>query len=130
MGKIDFDLVSRCPTKAARRQAFSREVGENRKDQKVSGMRFSAHPLQFPMEYAASQSLVGCGSPDWQRGSQADYLKRPAMEAQEENFRAADWIRGSRIVNEHWSEGALETLHPQEDRREARNRLGDSFGDY
>ena len=115
---------------AARRQVFSLEVDEDRRDQKVSAMHFSGLLQQLLSELAASHPVGSGYHEGWQRGSQADSQKRQETEVHGESFRAAYWIRDSRIVNAQQGEEALETPHPQEDRREARNRRGDSFEGY
>ena len=130
VGKIDFGLASRFPAMAVRRQVFSPEVDGDRRSQTVAAMHFSGLLRQLLSELAASH-LVGPGyHVGWQRGFQADSQKRPETEVHEESFRAAYWVRDLKIVNEQRGEGALETPHLQEDRREVKNRRGDSFEDY
>ena len=130
VGKIDFGLASRCPAMAVRRQVFFPEVDGDRRGQTVSATRFSGLLQQLLSELAANH-LVGSGfHVGWQRGFQVDSQKRPETEVHEESFRAAYWVRDLKIVNEQRGEGALETPHLQEDRKEAKNRRGDSFEDY
>lgn len=132
MDKTDFGLASGCLAKAARRQEFSREVDENRKDQKDFVTHFSEHPPQFPKKPAASHFPVGYGSHvGWQKGSRADFPKSPGTEVHGEKVQAAGWVQGLEIVSEQRDAEVLGIpFHLPEGRRGVGNPRGDSSGGY